>query len=357
MIAYLSLRYSFSRTAHHRMRALRIALATALSLAVLMVTVSVMDHLQQGRFERIRDVSSFDIVLDGDVADDMRARYPGASVFVYGEGSAVGDGSVYRIRYIGPDYDGGLELEGSLEGIAASYSAFARSDGTMTIASMQRGRSGAMLPKSVEYPLTGAFHTALGRSFDSSTLFMSIDSSDGSVPLYTAIKGVDGDDIEFLRKEGYSGRSWKESEAGLYSAFAAERIMMHVVLSLLFLIIIVSTKQSVKSFFSARVGERAELIVLGLGRRRAGAVFMLSFLIIISSGIVLGLMLSWLFIPLGELFVRNLTGTGADLTIPYRSFIFFSLALLSITALLAIAEERRMDRIDAAKVLANEESS
>ena len=84
---------------------------------------------------------------------------------------------------------------------------------------------------------------------------------------------------------------------------------------------------------------------------------MLSFLIIISSGIVLGLMLSWLFIPLGELFVRNLTGTGADLTIPYRSFIFFSLALLSITALLAIAEERRMDRIDAAKVLANEESS
>ena len=166
-----------------------------------------------------------------------------------------------------------------------------------------------------------------------------------------------GDDIEFLRKEGYSGRSWKESEAGLYSAFAAERIMMHVVLSLLFLIIIVSTKQSVKSFFSARVGERAELIVLGLGRRRAGAVFMLSFLIIISSGIVLGLMLSWLFIPLGELFVRNLTGTGADLTIPYRSFIFFSLALLSITALLAIAEERRMDRIDAAKVLANEESS
>lgn len=357
MIVYLSLRYSFSRTAHHRMRALRIALATALSLAVLMVTVSVMDHLQQGRFERIRDVSSFDIVLDGDVADEMRARYPKASVFVYGEGSAVGDGSVYRIRYIGPDYDGGLELEGSLEGIAASYSAYARSDGTMTIASMQRGRSGAMLPKSVEYPLTGAFHTVLGRSFDSSTLFMSLDPSDGSVPLYTAIKGIDGDDIKILREEGYSGRSWKESEAGLYSAFAAERIMMHVVLSLLFLIIIVSTKQSVKSFFSARIGERAELIVLGLGRRRTGAAFMLSFLIIISCGIVLGLMLSWLFIPLGELFVKNLTGTGADLEIPYRSFIFFSLALLSITALLSAAEERRMDRIDAAKVLANEESS
>ena len=357
MILLLSSRYSFSCTSGHRRRSLRIAIALALSLAVLMVTISVMEYLQDGRFERIRDVQSFDITIEGDFRDEMRLRYPDSSVFLYGESEVLAAGSAYTVRYIDSDYDGGVIFgEGNLDTLAVPYSLYFRCGPVLAVTMLREGRSGMKLPVTENIPVSGAFFTSLGTSFDNSALFMPLSQADEGISIFTAIKGIDDKEAKKLKDEGYSCLSWKEKEAGLYAAFAAERVMMYVVLSLLFVIILVSLKSSVRVFFRERTEEWAELVSLGMSRVKCRAIFLLSFLIIAALGIFMGLLFTHLAIPLGRLFVIYLTGSGTSLEIPYSSFIFFSLIIIAFTLLFVFREEKRMEDNDIAEVLSNDSS-
>ena len=355
MIPFLALRYSFSRSSNHRARAVRIVISTALSLAVLMVTISVMDYLQNGRLERIRDVSSFDITIEGNRKEELSERFPDSNVFVYGECDAIGNGSAFIVRYIDESYDGGLKINaGDSSGLLVPYNIYSNNK-SMRLTSMAIGRSGMMIPQTREYRITGMFSTSLGSSFDSSMLFLPLSEADQSTPMYTAIKGVDDDAIISLRSEGFEGKTWKEKEAGLYSAFIAEKTMMYIVLSLLFVIILVSCRQSVSIFFKSRETELAELIVLGLGRKRSEAVFTFSFMIIMAAGILLGLLLSLLFIPAGEEFMMAVLHTpGAELSIPFRSFAGFSAFLIFFTVVFSLREEKKLSMRDIVEVMRNE---
>ncbi len=356
MILFLSSRYSFSRTSGHRSRAMRIALATALSLAVLMVTISVMEYLQNGRFERIRDIQSFDITIAGDCTAEMREAFPDASVFLYGESEALALGNAYTVRYIDSSYDGSLIIgEGDASTLLVPYSLYFRTaDGSLEIVMMKEGRSGMKLPSAERVPISGAYYTALGSSFDNSTLFMPLPDEMNDIELFTAVKGVEASNAERLRDEGYDCLSWKEKEAGLYAAFAAEKAMMYVVLSLLFVIILVSLKSNVRVFFRARTGEWAELRALGIGKADVRAVFLFSFMLIALLGIVLGLVFTALMIPLGRSFVLYLTGARPELALPYSLFFVFSLLIIAFTVLFAWLEARKTEKLEIAEVLADE---
>ena len=319
MIPYLPLRYSFSSSSHHRQRAVRIALSVALSLAVLMVTVSVMDYLQSGRFDRIRSVRSFDITLDGEHTGEMRARYPGASVFAYGETEALLNGRAYTVRFIGSDYDGGMRVvSGSADGLIVPLSLYIMGDDSAALTMLIEGRNGRMLPAEISYSVSGAFSTELGSAADSSYLFLPYGMMPEGVPVHTAIKGVSSNEIERLRGEGLSGESWKEKESGLYSALLAEKVLMHAVLSLLFVIILAVTYGT---------------------------------LIVILLGVGAGLFLSLLFIPLGRGFIMRLTGEDAALALPLPTFIYFSLFLLAVTGFLAARSGWRIWHREAMEVL------
>ena len=354
MIPFLSIRYSFSRSSGHRRRALRIVFSASLSLAVLMITISVMDYLQEGRFERIREARSFDMVISGNAVSEMKERYRDASVFLYGETEVLADGGVYTLRYIDASYDGALRIiYGDNTSLLVPYSLYMASD-VINMTALETGRSGVVLPVTRKVEISGAFSTALGYSFDSSLLFMPLSSMPEGIKLYTAVKGVSDSECEKLRAEGYECISWKEKETGLYSAFILEKIMMYIVLSLLFVVILVSAASSIRTFFSAREKERAELIILGLGKWKADCVFLLSMLFMMLIGIVLGLVLTHVLIPLGERYTASFAGSGADLEVPYRSFIVFSTALLFFIALFSIREERMLDRRPLEEVIKNE---
>lgn len=186
MIPYLALRYSFSSSSHHRLRAVRIALSVALSLAVLMVTVSVMDYLQSGRFDRIRSVRSFDITLDGEHTGEMRSRYPDASVFAYGETEALLNGRAYTVRFIGSDYDGGMRVvSGSADGLIVPLSLYIMGDDSAALTMLIEGRNGRMLPAEISYSVSGAFSTELGSAADSSYLFLPYGMMPEGVPVST----------------------------------------------------------------------------------------------------------------------------------------------------------------------------
>lgn len=355
MIMFIALRYSFSKSAHHRSRAIRIVISTALSLAVLMVTISVMDYLQEGRLDRIRQVSSFDITLDGDHRREMQERYPDSIVFMYGETEALGSGSVFTVRFIDDDYSGGITIEEADDcGIIVPYFLYFQSGGSLLLTMLEEGRSGRLFPQTENWKISGAFYSVLGSSFDNQTIFIPISLMPEGIPIFTAIRNIDASEMEKLRGDGYSGESWKEKEAGLYSAFIAEKAMMYIVLSLLFVIILVSAKGSVREFFSSREKERAELMVLGLERRRADAAFVLASVIVMCIGILLGFSLSHVLIPLGEAYAFSILSSEAGLSFPCIPFLVFSLILLLFTSFFAMGEARNSDKKPIAEVLANE---
>ena len=89
MILSLALRYSFSPVSHHRRRSVRIMLTAALSMAIFITVISIIDYLQGERIGRIRDVRSFDIVIEGSFREDAEAMFPDADVFVYAEKEAL----------------------------------------------------------------------------------------------------------------------------------------------------------------------------------------------------------------------------------------------------------------------------
>ena len=118
-------RYSFSKYNRHRSSSLKIAFSFALSLAVLMITLSVMQMLQTSRFDNLRAIRSFDITVKDASVGEIRALYPDCSVFAYKESYALIDGNAFLIRYVDESYDGNINiLAGDLSSMMVSYSSF-----------------------------------------------------------------------------------------------------------------------------------------------------------------------------------------------------------------------------------------
>ena len=353
MILRLALRYSFSPIAHHRRRSIRIMVTAALSLAVFVTVIAIMDYLQDARIERLRDTQSFDIVVDGSFASQMEKLFPAASVFVYGEAEALAEGRAVDIRFIDGSYDGGLEvLRGDCSSLMVSYQLLSLSDdGNISITMLAEGRSGMMVPASERIPVSGIYATALGSSFDSAHVFMPLSSAGEGTAMKTAVKGADPASADMLREMGYSCMSWMERESVLYSAFMTEKTMMVVVLSFLFLILLVSMKECVRSFYEARRGEKAELMLLGLGRRRTELAFMLSFMIVLAASLLLAVILSAAAIAVSGRYLSSLMFREASLSFPIREFISASAALAAFSLLIAFIRERKEGRKDILEVL------
>ncbi len=350
MIASCSFRYAFSKSGNHRSQVIRIIITLSLSLAVFTAVLSIMDYLQTSRFDDIRAVRSFDLVVDGDYKESLSAMYPEASVFTYAEGEAIIDGSAYLLRYIDSDYNGGLRyLTGDGTGMIIPYSLYRknrRSEYSVTL--LKRGRSGARLPKSITCNAGGVYSTALGSEFDSTMVFLPLSEYDGT-SLITAVIGAGDEAADELSGLGYSVRTWKESEASLYSAFIVEKAMMYSVLSLLFIIIAVSEHHSVSSFFRSKEKERAELCILGLGRSRIGAIFIMSFMIVVLIAITAALALSYCLLPLLETAVSPFIYGEIKLRMPLAGFVFFSAFSLLFTFAFSLREvisDRKKDLIE-----------
>ena len=353
MILSLALRYSFSPVSHHRRRSVRIMLTAALSMAIFITVISIMDYLQGERIGRIRDVRSFDIVIEGSFREDAEAMFPDADVFVYAEKEALAEGRAVVIRYIGDDYNGSISmLRGDSSGLVVPYQLMSLSDdGTISVTMLSERRGGLVLPSSEKIPITGVYATSLGSDFDSSHIFMPISSAPEDASFMTAVKGADPDMADALRSSGYDCRSWMESESILYSAFMTEKTMMVVVLSFLFLILLVSLNGSVRIFYQSRSRERAELILLGLGRRRTAAAFILSFMIVLLSAFILSIVLSYAAIWISERYLSSLMYRAVSLSFPLSAMIVSSAVIAAVALMIAIQKECRESRKDIMEVL------
>ena len=349
----LSFRYAFSKTSGHRARTIRIIITSALSLTVMAIVLSIMTYLQASRFDSIREVRSFDCVVDGEVKSELEAMYPDYSIFQYAEGEALAGSSAYLVRYIGEDYDGGLRyLGGNGAGLSIPYSLYiAEKAAYKNVVMLGEGSSGRVVPQNKEYRITGIYATALGYEFDDTMLFLPYSEADSASDFKTAIKGISEEEIQDLRDAGYSVTTWKESESSLYSAFMIENVMMYVVLSLLFVIIAVSSKQSVRLFYRGKRKERFELYILGMERRRVQNIFLMSFAMVTALSILLAAVLIIILLPITERLTVYAIGIVTELAFPVGGFIAFSLFLILVTLLFTLYERFNDRKIDFLEVI------
>ena len=342
MILRLAFRYSFSSIGRHRERSFRLAFSVAVSIAAVIIVISIMEFLQEGRLDRIRAVRSFDTVIPGDHAEDIRSLYPGFPVFAYGETDALLSGHAVKLRFIDEDYDGGLiMLAGNQEGLVVSYPVMLSlpESHSASLLLLSKGRSGRMLPSSEEVSISGIYTTEMGRAFDELYAFLPIEMMPEGIDVYTALKGKDISSAI----EGMDAISWKESESALYSAFMLEKMMMYTVLFLLFIIIAVSMKQTIRIFYRERRSEIAELLILGMERSRVRLSFLLSFMIVLAIGIALGYLLSIILLPPAGRYLDSIFHRGAGLSVPYDGFMILSLFLLIAALLFSAAESRKAE--------------
>lgn len=353
MIFFLSSRFAFSRTSHHRSNVIRIMLTTALSLSVVVVVISIMTYLQESRFSRIRAVRSFDIVVDGAFKDEIDPILSDATVFEYGEWEALIGSKAFLVRYIDDEYKGGIRyLMGDGDSLVLPYSLYLQDRKSVyDISILAKGRSGVVLPKTMQVPVSGVYSSLMGSEFDSSYIFMPLSSAPGNIEMKTAIIGVDLKAKRHLEELGYSVVTWKDAESSLYSAFIIEKTLMYVILALLFVLIGVSTKQSIRIFYRSKRKERIELQILGLQGRKVNLAFVLSYFLIFLISIIASAIISFILLNIVEYLSVYVMIVDMNLEFPFSGFIFFSLFLLLVTVLFSLYEIRKDSKTELVEVL------
>ncbi len=337
-------RYSFSRYNRHRISSIRIALSYAFSMAILMLILSVMQMLQTSRFSLIRDIKSFDILIEDGNEEEIRDLYPECSVFSYKEGYALLNGSPFSIRYVDENYDGGINmLFGSMGSLVIPYSLYATlSELEIDFSSLSR-TSSRSTPVNIEMVPSGVYHTALSAEFDSTHAFLPYDSALGNEISYVAVKG--SDDVSPLAENGIGNfRTWKESESTLYSAFTLENFMMFAVLMILLVIVYVELYSEARVFLRNKRKERLELEIMGLGKREAQGVFIASFLLVILSASLLSVLLQEIFLRAFSSIMRRGFSMFMTLKIDYGLFVILNIAFLMLTAITVYVMLIREDR-------------
>ena len=127
--------------------------------------------------------------------------------------------------------------------------------------------------------------------------------------------------------------------------------MMYVVLSLLFVIIAVSSKQSVRLFYRGKRKERFELYILGMERRRVQNIFLMSFAMVTALSILLAAVLIIILLPITERLTVYAIGIVTELAFPVGGFIAFSLFLILVTLLFTLYERFNDRKIDFLEVI------
>ena len=270
-------RYLFTASKKERSRTIRIILGLFFSTMVLLCVLSIMEHLQSGRFSYIKKIRSFPVVIKADKEFDIdslsKEFFNEAIVFEYktGEGLLKIKDSEYaiNIRYIDSDYEGGLVVSGEKgKDLLIPYRLFlSNRTNQVTLTTIEKGKVARIAPKNKTYTSFGFFQTALGSEFDSSTIFLPLDDAPDSSPTYIAFIPLNLSEGDMVKKiESLNlGRviTWQESESSLYGAMLLEKNVMSILLMSLFIIIAVQVYQNASAFSLVKRNELATLYFMG----------------------------------------------------------------------------------------------
>ena len=335
-----------------------IMVGIAVGLIALLVISAVMNGLQNAQMDQLRNLESFDLIVDSDILTaeqldslegvDMAFRFLETNVLIVDKTSETSTSA--RIRAYDGDVYNSRRMSASLfiltkdtpagsDGLFLSYT-MTRNLGIMSyddikVTFLKPGRTATIVPYTSDMKLEGYFSSRM-TEFSSSTAFMdygllsSVIGDEGArIGIYVggnqnkvvnAIKELDPD-AEVI--------TWQQYNNALYSALMLEKTLMYVFLAFMFLIICVNLKNSTRRLLSNKQKEGAMLRAIGCSRRKVNAIFLGQGMVICLMGETAGVVLGKIVIAnlqnilaLVDRISRALTGSATVLTqIPFNASI------------------------------------
>ena len=318
-----SFRYAFSRTRGQRATSIMILCGIAVGLVALLVISAVMNGLQTAQLDQLRNLESFDMIVESDTLEPARLLEieQVESAFDFLETNVLvvdktsGQSSSTRVRaYRSPD--GKSVLQGSrmkeslyilhgnqeqIDGIFLSYSMMRKlsthSSDEIQVTFLKPGKTATIVPSTSKLPLSGYFSSAM-TEFSLSTAFMDYSKLSGII-------GEEGARIGIYLKGSQTKAAkailaldpeakittWQEYNKALYSALTLEKTLMYVFLAFMFLIICVNLRNSTRRLLVNKQKEGAMLRALGMGRRSVNTLFLGQGLIVCLLGEILGVII------------------------------------------------------------------
>ena len=353
-----SFRYAFSRTRGQRTTSIMIMVGIAVGLIALLVISAVMNGLQNAQMDQLRNLESFDLIVDSDVLTaeqldsvegvDRAFRFLETNVLIVDKTS--GTSTSARIRAYDGDIYAGDRMSESLfmlsgntpsgsEGLFISYSMAMslgiRSYDDMKVTFLKPGKTATIVPYTTQMAIDGYFSSRM-TEFSSSTAFMdygllsSIIGDEGSrTGLY--ISGNQNKVVRLILDMDPDARiiTWQQYNNALYSALMLEKTLMYVFLAFMFLIICVNLKNSTRRLLANKQKEGAMLRAIGCSRTKVNAIFLGQGIVICLLGEIAGVVLGKIVIAniqnilaLVDKVSRALTGSVTVLTqIPFNASI------------------------------------
>ena len=201
-----SFRYAFSRTRGQRTTSIMIMVGIAVGLIALLVISAVMNGLQTAQMDQLRNLESFDLIVDSDtlVAEQLESldgvdrafRFLETNVLIVDKTSETSSSA--RIRAYDADvYTGGRMAESLFmlssnvptgsDGLFISYSMAMslgiRSYDDLKVTFLKPGKTATIVPYTSEMEISGYFSSRM-TEFSTSTAFMD----------YSLLSSVIGDD-------------------------------------------------------------------------------------------------------------------------------------------------------------------
>lgn len=354
VIRMILFRYLFSRQNRHRGRTVRIMVGLVISSVLMMCILSIMDWLQAGRMDVLRQVRSFPVTVE--VEDETEAfglveEYGDmAHVFAYRQSQgllvASGQSRGVVVRYIDDGYDGGLYCltDAPVDGIWLPYRIYEGLGGKVSLTALEEGEAVRLAPRTREYVIEGYYQTRVS-DFDSSTVFLPLDAAPEGIPWTVAFTQLEVDEQilhDELCSSGYDVEMWYEGESLLYSALQLEKTVMTLMLSCLYLIVAVQIVQSASMLASTKRRECVSLHLMGMDRRTLVTIFALTGLVLCLVSLALGLVAARLVLWLLPASVPMLS--GASFALDIGTFSVISLVMLTLSSLsYAYAFGRNLD--------------
>ncbi len=289
-----------------------------------------MNGLQTAQLDNLRNLESFDVIVEGNdldfdtisslddvdfafeyietyalIVDKTSGKSITTRVRAYNNNAFESTRMVQSLRFIiGQSFSVSSSEENSnsvlQDSIAISYSMMSALSlhlvDSVNVTFLKPGRSATIVPYSISMPVN-AVYTSSMTEFSSSTAFVSFD-------WLASIMGNDSIKIGlYCEKSDFVAQSisslfpnakvttWKEYNRALYSALMLEKTLMYVFLAFMFLIICVNLKNSTRRLIQNRCQEGAMLRALGCTRKKVNFIFIVQGLLICVIGEFFGVVL------------------------------------------------------------------
>ncbi len=324
-IVKTALKYAFSKGKGQRTSSIVIIIGIALGLAALIIISSIMNGLQTAQLDSLRNLESFDVIIEGEnldfdtissledidfafeyietyalIVDKTSGKSASTRVRAYSNNAFESTRMSQSLHFIVANVPYCEENSNSQNGITISYSmlkALSLSlEDNVDLTFLKPGRSAAVVPYSVSMPVN-AVYTSSMTEFSSSTAFVSFDwlrsimgENSIKIGIYSEKSNAVASSLSSLFPNA-KVTTWKEYNRALYSALMLEKALMYVFLAFMFLIICVNLKNSTRRLIQNRRQEGAMLRALGCTKNKVNFIFIVQGLLICVMGEVLGISL------------------------------------------------------------------